>query len=511
MATQTKSRSRSDVRARAESDDGDFPASADQMHVVHLVAEYWPFARSGGLAEAVRGIATFQAKSGVPTVVMLPLYRRIRENYVGLVQIGDPVEVPFGNLREPIRLWEFEGSDKGPRVIFIDHPGLFDRDGLYGEDHRDYPDNHIRFGFFARAALEALPRLLQHPIVLHGHDWHTALAPVYLRTIMDEDPWYARIATVLSVHNAGYPGWFAAETRHDLGLPEEVYHWSKMEHYGQLNWLKAGIAYSDYVGTVSPTHAHELRTPAGGFGLHDSFIALGDRLVGILNGIDLDIWDPESDPALIERFSADDLSGKRACKADLQRRIGLPVRDDVCLFGMTARLAQQKGFDLLLGDGLLYRLPDAQFVFVGEGEERYQRGLAEAARHMPEKVAAYFDFTEEREHLLLGAADCLLMPSQYEPCGLTQMRAQRYGALPIVRRVGGLADTVEDQVTGFVFDDYSSEGLERAIRRALALFPDRGAWDKHVREAMGRDFGWRRSADRYLEIYSEALAFHRAK
>lgn len=512
MATKTRSRARSAPRTESESGEREAEHAPEQMHVVHLVAEYWPYARSGGLAEAVRGIASFQAKSGVRTIVMLPLYRRARERAAeDLVRLGDPVEVPFASVREEVQLWEAEEEDPGPRVVFIDHPKLFDRDGLYGEDNRDYPDNHVRFGLFARAALEALPRLVQHPIVLHGHDWHTALAPVYLRTILRDDPWYARIATVFSVHNAGYPGWFEPETRHDLGLPDEVYHWSKLEHFGRLNWLKGGLAYSDYVGTVSRTHAHELRTPAGGFGLHDSFIALGDRLVGILNGIDLEIWDPETDPALVERYSRDDLSGKNACKAELQRRIGLPVRDDVCVFGMTARLAQQKGFDLILGDGLLYRLPDAQFVFVGEGEERYRNGLAEAARHMPEKVAAYFDFTEQREHLLLGGADCLLMPSLYEPCGLTQMRAQRYGALPVVRRVGGLADTVEDQVTGFVFDEYSSEDLERAIRRALALFSDREAWEKHMREAMSRDFGWERSADRYLEIYSEALAFHRAK
>lgn len=514
-----KTRSRAPTDARARTTDEVTVAADDEeeglyggIHVVHLVAEYWPFARSGGLAEAVRGIASFQARSGVPTVVVMPLYRRVREITEALAELGDPIQVPFIDGLETVQLWEHVDDEPGgPQVVFLDHPGLFDRDGLYGEDGRDYPDNHVRFGFFARAALEALPQLVEHPVVLHGHDWHTALAPVYLRTVLASDPWYSRIATVLSVHNAGYPGWFPAETRHELGLPEEVYHWSKMEHYGQLNWLKAGIAYSDFVGTVSPTHAHELRTPAGGFGLHDSFIALGDRLVGILNGIDLDIWDPETDPALVERFSADDLSGKVACKAELQRQVGLPVRDDVCLFGMTARLAEQKGFDLILGDGLLYRLPDAQFVFVGEGEARYRNGLAEAARDMPEKVAAYFDFTEHREHLLLGGADCLLMPSLYEPCGLTQMRAQRYGALPVVRRVGGLADTVDDQVTGFVFDEYSSEDLERAIRRALALFPDREAWQKHVREAMGRDFGWHRSADRYLEVYTEALAFHRAK
>ena len=483
---------------------------ADPMHVVHLVAEYWPYARSGGLAEAVRGIATFQARHGVPTVVLMPLYRSVRERGVALEPLGDPIEVAFGSARESVQLWEDADTGSGPRVVFIDHPGLFDRDGLYGEGGRDYPDNHVRFGFFAKAALQALPGLVEQPVVVHAHDWHTALAPVYLRTVLRDDPWFSQVATVLSVHNAGYPGMFGPEILDELGLPPEVYHWSRLEHFGLLNWLKGGLAYSDYVGTVSPTHAHELRTPAGGFGLHDSFIGLGDRLVGILNGIDLEIWDPETDPILPANYSVEDFSGKAVCKRDLQRRLGLAERDDIPLFGMTARLVQQKGFDLIVGDGLLYRMPEAQFVFVGEGEEKYRAAIGEAAQRMPDRVAARFDFTEDREHRLLAGADGLLMPSLYEPCGLTQMRAQRYGALPLVRRVGGLSDTVEDQVTGFVFDEYSSAGLERALGRALALFADRGAWERHMRKAMRRDFGWAGSAEKYLKVYRKAIQHHRS-
>lgn len=478
------------------------------MHVVHLVAEYWPYARSGGLAEAVRGIATYQAKSGVPTLVILPYYRSIRQQQLDVRPLGDPIEVAFGAARDRVQLWEVEPAEGQPHVIFIDHPGLFDRDGLYGEDGRDYPDNHIRFGFFVKAALQALPGLVEAPVVLHAHDWHAALGSVYLGTVLRDDPWFSRVATVLSVHNAGYAGMFGPDVLDDLGLPPEVFHWSRLEHYGAVNWLKGGLAYSDFVGTVSPTHAHELRTPAGGFGMHDSFIALGDRLVGILNGIDLDIWNPETDPLLPANYSKDDLTGKGVCKRDLQERIGLPVRDDVPLFGMTARLVKQKGFDLIVDDGLLYRIPDAQFVFVGEGEERYRTALGEAARLMPDRVAVRFDFTEEREHRLLAGADALLMPSLYEPCGLTQMRAQRYGALPVVRRVGGLSDTVEDQVTGFVFDEYSPAGLERAIRRALMLYSDRASWEHHMRKAMRRDFGWVGSAERYLKVYRKAIRHH---
>ncbi len=483
----------------------EFEAAADPMNIVHLVAEYWPYARSGGLAEAVRGIATFQARSGHPTASILPLYQSIRES-CELVQVGEPFQVEFGPTTATSRIMVEADPEPGAQVFFLDQPDLFDRPGLYGEGGGSYSDNHIRFGFFAKAALTALPNLVTPPVVLHQHDWHAALASVYLGTVLAQDPWYRQVATVLSVHNAGYPGQFGPDILPQLGLPEEVFHWSRMEHYGSINWLKGGLAYSDYVGTVSPTHAHELRTPAGGFGLHDSFIALNDRLVGILNGIDLDIWDPATDPDIPANYTSEDLSGKEICKADLQQACGLPIRRDVPLFGMTARLVRQKGFDLILGDGLLHRVEGAQFVFVGEGEESYQRALGEIANQLPDRVAVRFEFTEKREHRLLAGADCLLMPSLYEPCGLTQMRAQRYGALPVVRRVGGLCDTVQDQLTGFVFDEYSTSALEVALGRALSLFQDRVVWEKHMRRAMARDFGWYRSADSYLEIYREALA-----
>ena len=459
------------------------------MNVVHLVAEYWPFARTGGLAEAVRGIATHQAAHSTSTRVFMPLYRSVRENAPELEE-RCRVSVPLLGRDHPVTIWRKKKVPQGAVTYFVDYPPAFDRAGIYGESGGDYPDNHLRFAIFARAVLEALPTIVPDGhIVLHPHDWHAALAPVYLREVYGGQPFYDAIACVLSVHNAGYQGLFGPETLDQVGLPPEVLHWSKMEYYGKLNWLKGGLAYADWVTTVSPTHAHELRTPAGGFGLHDSFIAMGDRLRGILNGIDQDLWNPTTDPEALQNYSAADLSGKRVCKAWLQELAGLPVKADVPLVGMTARLAKQKGFDLILGDGLLYRMEGAQFIFLGEGDPGYRHQLEEAARNMPDRVAAFFEFTEQREHRLLAGADILLMPSLYEPCGLTQMRAQRYGALPVVRRVGGLSDTVEDQETGFVFDDYTSHALEVALRRAFAAYRDRQSWERHMKEAMGRDFG----------------------
>jgi starch synthase len=479
----------------------------ERLRVVHLVAEYWPFARTGGLAEAVRGIATFQAATGIPTTVFMPLYRAVREAHPELEEVSS-FAVQVGPRLEEARVFRLPGPRRNPNVLFIDNPEYFDRDGIYGEAGSDYPDNTRRFAFFNRAVLEALPDLAEVPIVLHAHDWHTALAPIYLRTTMPKRPPYGNVATVLSVHNAGYQGHFPPETLADIGLPSSLFHWRWLEWYGRVNILKGGLAFSDYATTVSPTHAHELRTPAGGFGLHHSFITMQDRFVGIRNGIDLDIWNPESDSEIAATYSPHDLSGKRRCKAELQRAYDLPEDPEIPLFGMTARLVEQKGLDLILDDGFLSRA-NAQFVFLGSGEERYRVALSQAAAARPQRVAAEFDFREPLEHQLLAGADLLLMPSLYEPCGLTQMRAQRYGTLPVARRVGGLADTIEDQVTGFLFDEYSTEALEQAVWRAVDLYrsgPE--GWDWHVLEAMDRDFGWESSAAKYLDVYRKAHAAH---
>jgi len=482
------------------------------MHTAHLVSEYWPFARTGGLGEAVRGVSAYQASSGVDTSVFLPLYRTARERAGALEPATDDVEVPIHGRPRRCRILRQVDALEGPTVYFVDHPDAFDRPGIYGEDGGDYPDNHLRFGLFSRAVLEALPALVPAPpgarLVLHPHDWQTALTPLFLRTVYEGRPFYDAIACVLSVHNAGYQGMFGPETVEPLGLPASVWEWSRLEYYGKVNWLKGGLAEADWVTTVSPTHAHELRTAAGGFGLHDFFIAMGDRLVGILNGIDQELWNPADDDQIRATFDRDDLEGKKACKAHLQELAGLPREPEVPLVCMTARLARQKGFDLILDDGLLYRMEGAQFIFLGEGDPGYERRLAEISRDVPDRVAAFFDFTEDKEHRLLAGADILLMPSQYEPCGLTQMRAQRYGALPVVRRVGGLSDTVDDQETGFLFDEFSSPAPEVALRRAFALYPDREAWARHMRKAMARDFSWNRSAQRYLDLYAAALEAH---
>lgn len=477
----------------------------DAPSVVHLTAEYWPFARTGGLAEAVQGLASFQAGCGLPTTVLLPLYRSVREAEPALEAAGEPFAVQVGPRREVARLLRLCSGDPGPRVYFLEHVGYFDRAGIYGEGGSDYQDNARRFALFCRAALQQLPALVRGPVVLHAHDWHTALAPVYLRTTLAGAAFYDGVASVLSVHNAGFQGHFPFETLADIGLPDPLYDIGRLEWYGRVNVLKGGLVFSDLATTVSPTHAIELRTEAGGFGLHDTFVGLRDRFLGILNGIDTTAWNPETDPEIIANYSVKDPSGKRRCKAGLQRAWKLPVRSRTPVFGMSARLVAQKGLDILLG-GETPIAADAQFVFLGAGEARYEEALAGLAAAHPDRIGANFAFTDRLEHRLLAGADFLLMPSLYEPCGLTQMRSQRYGAIPVARRVGGLADTIEDEVTGYLFDEYSPAGFDRAVRRALALFGDPPARQAYAGEAMTRDFGWETSAARYLAVYKRALA-----
>jgi starch synthase len=422
---------------------------------------------------------------------------------------GEPFTVSIAERVEEVRLYQpdfepprFAGGNS--RTFFIENAEYFDRDGIYGDAAGDFADNHRRFAFFCRAALEALPKITSGRVLVHAHDWHTAWAPVYLRTVLSGQSYYDAVPAVITIHNAGFQGHKPFSVLADVGLPEDLYHFDRMEWYGHVNILKGGLVFSDLVTTVSSGHAHELRTRAGGFGLDDTFIALQDRFVGIVNGIDDQIWDPATDTDIAANYGRDDLAGKAKCKAWLQEACGLEVDPGIPLVAMVARMVTQKGLDLILTANLL-GATDAQYLFLGSGESRYEEGLRTLAGRAPNRIAAYFDFTHARERQLLAGADVLLMPSLYEPCGLTQMRALRYGTLPVARRVGGLADTIEDQVTGFLFDSFETAALERGLKRAFGLFDARETWQRHVREAMARDFSWSRSVERYLEVYESAF------
>ena len=496
LRTRRRSTVRRSVRAAVRAD-------APELAVVHVAAEYWPVAQTGGLAEAVHGLAAHQRRQGVRVLAIVPFYRGIRQADLSLEPVGRPLRVRVGTQDEQVRVlrWVRVGE---PDVLFVDHPPSFDRPGLYGEGGVDYPDNAQRFALFSHAVLRVLPHVTAGPVVLHAHDWHAALSLVYLRTLYQGIAPYDRMSAVLSVHNAGYQGHFPPESVTAVGLPAETYDWRRLEWYGRANWLKGGLSYADAVVTVSPNHAGELRTPVGGFGLHEAFTELGERFVGILNGIDGDAWNPATDARIAARFSVADLTGKAHCKAALQQELGLDVRPSIPLAVMSARLVAQKGFDLVLA-GLVERFPDAQFAFLGQGEERYEAGVGALARRFPGRVVLERNFHDALEHRLLAGADILLMPSLYEPCGLTQLRAQRYGVLPVARRVGGLADTIEHERTGFLFEENSLDAFDAGLRRALEVYRDPREWETRVRRAMRRDCSWTRSVTRYLDLYRQAL------
>jgi starch synthase len=474
--------------------------------VVHLTAELWPWARTGGLGQVAAELPMHQARAGARTAVIVPMYRVAREQLDGLEPVCDPFTIKAGALATEVRCFELprEGADC-PRTMFLDHPPSFDRPGIYGEAGADYPDNAQRFAIFALGALEVALRVGGERPIIHAHDWHAALAPVYLRVTHARRQEFAHIPSVLSVHNGGFHGLFGRDTLPVVGLPDWLWSLDYMEWYGRLNYLKGGLKYADMVTTVSPTHAREMTTAVGGFGLDHTFRDLKDRLVGIRNGIDDVLWDPATDPDLTANYSADDMTGKAKCKAALQRAWNVPVRTRTPVFAMSARLVTQKGLDLIVGSRTL-REVDAQFLFLGSGEARLEAALAELCRAYPERVGLNVNFTDRLEHRLLAGADFLLMPSLYEPCGLTQMRAQRYGALPIGRTVGGLADTIEDEVSGFLFDGYTPEAFDEAVARALRLYENKPEYLRRAQGAMRRDFSWKQPVSEYMQVYQRALA-----
>ncbi|MEO7965381.1 MAG: glycogen/starch synthase, partial [Gemmatimonadaceae bacterium] len=367
------------------------------VSIVHLTAELAPFARTGGLGEAVANLALQQVQAGLTVSIIMPLYRQVREVVSDFVPATDPFTVTVGSRVEEAQLFESQklrdmGSADKPRVYFLANSYYFEREGIYGDSSGDYGDNARRWAHFSLAALNALQLVATAPLLLHTHDWHTALAPAYLRAFYGGHPFYRHVNNVVTVHNAGFQGHFPTETMTDVGIPWEFYNVDMFEWYGRMNLLKGAMACADAVTTVSPTHAHELRTPAGGFGLHEHFVAMRERFVGILNGIDNDSWNPATDSEIEAHYSPARLAGKRRCKTALQRHFNLPERSGTPIIGMSARMVAQKGLDLILGSPRFLSL-DAQFVFLGQGERRYVDILTELAHRAPGRIGVQTRFT----------------------------------------------------------------------------------------------------------------------
>jgi len=443
--------------------------------------------------------------------LLLPGFAGFLDAFPGIADVAR-LRTPFAAERVRVGLARIPGE--APLAYLVDHSGFYDRIGspYAGPDGRDWPDNHRRFGLFGWVAAElaggADPGW--QPDILHIHDWHAGLAPAYLTA---RPPAEDHVATVFTVHNLAYQGLFPAAVFAELALPPEFFSIDGVEFNGAVSFIKAGLFHADRLTTVSPTYAREIQTPAFGCGLEGLLRSRGDALTGILNGVDPRVWDPRHDPVLPQPYDAEDAaSGKRAAKAALERRLGLADCDDLPLFGVVSRLTPQKGLDLLLACLPEIIADGSRVAILGSGDGDLEQGFARAAAEHNREIAVEIGYDEALSHLIIAGADAVLLPSRFEPCGLTQLYALRYGTLPVVRRVGGLADTVVDatavrladgSATGFAFDDESPAALMSAIRRASALFREPAVWRRMARQAMVQDFSWSTAARRYLAVYRE--------
>ncbi|MGA2181943.1 MAG: glycogen synthase GlgA [Bryobacteraceae bacterium] len=470
--------------------------------ILMVAPEATPFAKTGGLADVIGALPAALHASGQHVAVVIPWYRGVR-------LAGSPKEA-FRDLRVFIgpreyRVNIFETVERGVTFYLVSCPPLFDRAGLYGEHSVDYPDNHIRFGVFCRAALD-VARHLFLPDILHCHDWQSALAPIYLRYAFAADPTFLGMRVLFTIHNLGYQGLFPPEALHDLGLGDDIFQPNVLEFFGRVNLLMGGLHFSDAINTVSRGYAREIQTPEFGFGLDAFLRARAGRLSGILNGVDYQAWSPQTDVNIARNYSAANLPGKSVCKRALLEQLGLPTGDLTRpVIGMVSRMVNQKGFDLLAeaADDLLAE--DILLAVLGSGEPAYEKLFRDLAAAHPEKVGVHIGYDNALAHRIEAGADMFLMPSYYEPCGLNQIYSLRYGTVPIVRAVGGLEDTI-DETTGFKFHDYTGEALLTAVRRALDVYADRPRWQEMMRRGMKQDFSWEFAASHYAALYRSLLS-----
>ena len=477
------------------------------LHVVMVCPEIVPFAKTGGLADMAAALALALEQLGHHISLIMPAYRSVLHAGIPIQQRGIRVTASVGgSLREAEVLSARIG--RTTKIYFIRADRYFDRDGLYAAAGGDYSDNAERFAFFNRAALELLGKI-GPPNVLHAHDWQAALSIAFLKAQPERYSGLASIGTVLTVHNLGYQGVSPVENWRFLDLDRSFFSSECLEFYGRINLLKAGLVFADAITTVSPAYAEEVRTPAYGFGLEGVLQKPSKDLVGILNGADYTVWNPANDPFLAQSFNSNDLSGKQGCKADLQRIFGLPENPHVPLLAMVSRLAAQKGLDLVEAvlDQLFQR--DLQFVLLGTGDKYYEDRFQAAALRYPERVGLRISFDEALAHKIEGGADIFLMPSRYEPSGLNQLYSMKYGTIPVVRATGGLKDSVQEfdpahgHGTGFLFEPYDAAALLNAIDRSLAVFRHKADWNTLMKNAMGKDYSWNRSACKYVELYKK--------
>ncbi len=466
--------------------------------VLMVTSEASPFAKTGGLADVLGALPNALHKLGDQVAVLLPLYRGVLAKLAGPQRVYEQMAITFGarSFNVDVLRQQQDGID----FYFADCPPLFDRASLYGEGGADYPDNHIRFGVLSRTAL-GIMRHLFRPDIVHLHDWQAALVAPMMRAWVPFDPTFTDIKIALSIHNLGYQGLFPRSALADLDLPESLFRADRMEFYGQVNLLKGGLVFADALTTVSRGYAAEIQTKEYGFGL-DGLLRLRSKvLTGILNGVDYEEWNPETDPFLPAHYQAADLSGKRTCKADLLREFGLKSSAaHRPLIGIVSRFVGQKGFDLIEEMGPELMAENVTLIALGTGEPRFEKALLTLAQEYPEKVSVRIGYDNALAHKVEAGSDIFLMPSQYEPCGLNQIYSLRYGTVPVVRATGGLDDTIDER-TGFKFQEYSGAAMLDAIRSALAAFTRKERWQAMMLEGMAKDFSWDASAAEYSALY----------
>ena len=484
------------------------------MKILMVTSETVPFAKTGGLADAVSALALILKKQGHDVRIVMPRYYKI--DRTKLKPIEAPLAVAAGQIETWVKVYESTLPSSDVPVYFIDHEQCFGRDGIYGtKAEPDFHDNPYRSAVLCHGAFQLCRLLGWYPDIMHAHDWFCALVPVLLKHVC-RNGYFAHTASVFTIHNLGYQGWYSKDSFLALGLDWKLYHGAGLERNGCINLLQSALSCADMITTVSPTYAQEIQTEDGGFGLDGLLRVRRDVVRGVLNGCDLDTWNPKTDKYIPYKFDSKNLANKAKCKAEVQKKLGLPVNPDVPLFGIITRLADQKGIAEVFAPsyGSIYNIcsnMDVQFAILGSGEKWCEDEINALQSKLP-NLRAFIGYDEGLSHLIEAGSDFFLMPSRYEPCGLNQMYSMLYGTLPIVRRTGGLADTVEQynefsgDGTGFLFDSLTPGAIYDTVGWATYAYYNKKDNIKLMKvRGMTKDFRWDKSADGYLNVYSEAL------
>ena len=481
------------------------------MKILFVASECVPFCKTGGLADVVGALPKALRQKRHDVRIILPKYKAIRGQEFGIKETGEWVHVPMGWGRVEKADIRVTKTEKGIPVYFINHEGYFGRPGIYRGPFGEYPDNAERFIFFCKAVLEACKAMQFRPDIIHCHDWQTGLIPMYLKVNLKGDAFFQHTASVFTIHNIVHQGIFPKTLMEVTGFSWNEFRMDQFEYYDNICFMKAALMNAERLTTVSPTYAQEIQsTYEFGRGMEGVLRGQSYKLLGILNGLDPDDWNPAKDPFLAAPFDADRLEARRECKAALQKSLKLNVDASIPLLGMVARIDRQKGVDLLaqIIPDLMNRY-NIQMIVLGQGDEDLLREFEQDARQYPGHIRVCTDFNEPLAHHIYGGSDVFLMPSRFEPCGLSQMIAMRYGAIPVVGNTGGLHDTVTQagsaSGTGFLFQAGSAPAFMGAIEQALTMLRNREAWTALQRRAMNEDFSWTTSVPAYLSVYRQAL------